>query len=84
MLNENQKIFIGIDTHKDTYAVASCDEFGKVLCASEFSTAKKGIQEVLEWAFEQGKIQAVGIEGTGCYGKTSHANFKTCVSRLWK
>ena len=69
MLNEKPEIFAGIDTHKKTYAVATCDVHGEILCAEEFSTSKRGIKSLQEWLFSQGKISAVGIEGTGSYGK---------------
>lgn len=69
MLNENDAIFAGIDTHRDTYAIATCDAFGTILNNAEFNTTKKGIKELLAWLEAQGKILAVGIEGTGSYGK---------------
>ena len=71
MLNEKTEIFAGIDTHKKTYAVATCDVHGKILCSEEFPTSAKGIKRLLKWLFSQGEILAVGIEGTGCYGKNA-------------
>ena len=69
MVSEKAEIFAGIDTHKKTYAIATCDVQGKILCAEEFSTSKKGIKSLQKWLFSQGEIVAVGIEGTGSYGK---------------
>ncbi len=69
MVNEKEEIFAGIDTHKKTYAIAACDVHGKILCSEEFPTSAKGIKCLLNWIFSQGEILAVGVEGTGCYGK---------------
>ena len=71
MLNEKAEIFAGIDTHKKTYAVATCDVHGKILNKREFSTSAKGIKALKQWLFSEGEILAVGIEGTGCYGKNA-------------
>ena len=70
MLNENETIFAGIDTHRDTYAIATCDAFGTILKNSEFKTTKCGISKLMNWLESQGEILAVGIEGTGSYGKS--------------
>lgn len=67
---QNQgEIIAGIDTHKNTYAVAVCDNCGKIVSNAQFSTAKKGIKELVYWLCSQGCVLAVGIEGTGSYGK---------------
>ena len=70
MLNENEAIFAGIDTHRDTYAIATCDAFGTILENSEFKTTKCGNKKLLSWLESQGEISAVGVEGTGSYGKS--------------
>ena len=71
MVNEKAEIFAGIDTHKKTYAVATCDVHGKILNKREFSTSAKGIKALKQWLFSEGEIVSVGIEGTGCYGKNA-------------
>ena len=69
MLKEKMEIFAGIDTHKETYAISTCDTHGKILCADEFGTDAKSIKDLQNWLVSQGEVVAVGIEGTGCYGK---------------
>lgn len=73
MITENAEtgleIFAGIDTHKNTHVIATCDSFGKILLSAQFSTTNDGIQKLTQWLFEQGSVLAVGIEGTGSYGK---------------
>lgn len=70
MLNEKTEIFAGIDTHRDTYAIATCDAFGTILNNSEFKTTKCGISKLMNWLTSQGEVSAVGVEGTGSYGKS--------------
>ena len=70
MITANGEIFAGIDTHRDTYAIATCDEFGSILKNCEFKTTKSGMKELVKWLNSQGEIRAVGIEGTGSYGKS--------------
>lgn len=69
MITANGEFFAGIDTHRDTYAIAICDAHGAILKNDEFKTTKKGIDELARWLKVQGNIRAVGIEGTGSYGK---------------
>jgi transposase len=69
MITVNDGIFAGIDTHRDTYAIATCDTFGTSLKTAEFKTTKKGISSLLTWLQKQGDVSAVGVECTGSYGK---------------
>ena len=70
------EIFAGIDTHRDTNAIATCDAFGTILSAAEFSTTKAGTKKLISWLFSQGTVGAVGIECTGSYGKNVACAFQ--------
>jgi transposase len=59
----------GVDTHADTHHAAALDALGRVLGDAQFSTDQAGCLRLWEWLAEFGQIAAVGVEGTGSYGK---------------
>ena len=62
----------GVDTHKDTHTAAAIDERGRLLGCEQFPTTPRGYQDLLAWlrghAGKNGRLQVVGVEGTGAYG----------------
>jgi len=58
----------GIDTHKDTHAVAAISATGEFLGAAQFNTNPSGYRNLLAWLREFGVVLRIGIEGTGSYG----------------
>lgn len=58
----------GVDTHADTHTVAALDERGRVLGHATFAATPAGYEQLHRWLREHGRIDAVGIEGTGSYG----------------
>jgi transposase len=58
----------GIDTHKDTHTAAVLDPVGRALGHQQFPTTPAGYAELLAWLRSHGKLDRVGIEGTGVYG----------------
>lgn len=59
----------GVDTHGATHHCAALDaRTGKLLGDSEFPATAKGYTQALKWLQRHGRVEAVGVEGTGSYG----------------
>src|SRR3954447_8319683 len=58
----------GIDTHKDTLAVAVIDDAGRPTVVTELANTEAGF-DALELLLEEHAVTRVGIEGSGCYGR---------------
>jgi transposase len=67
-VNEEIMITAGADTHKDTHTVAALDGTGRLLGVTEFAATAKGYKRVHRWLEGFGRINCIGIEGTGSYG----------------
>ncbi len=58
----------GVDTHKDTHTAAVVDQAGRVLGTAQFAATAAGYRALLDWLRGYGRLQLVGVEGTGAYG----------------
>jgi transposase len=58
----------GVDTHQDTHTAAVIDPVGRVLGTQQFPATPAGYQALLAWLNRFGRLQRVGVEGTGSYG----------------
>jgi transposase len=58
----------GIDTHKDTHAVAAITTTGELLGTAQFASDPSGYRHLLEWLRAFGAVVRIGVEGTGSYG----------------
>jgi transposase len=58
----------GVDTHLDVHVAAALDGVGGVLGIESFPTTPAGYCRLLSWLQSFGKIERVGVEGTGSYG----------------
>lgn len=58
----------GVDTHADRHVAAAVDQVGGVLGTAS-PTTPTGYRRLLSWLRSHGDIVAVGIEGTGSYGR---------------
>ncbi|MGY1695450.1 transposase [Geodermatophilus sp. SYSU D00814] len=58
----------GIDTHKDTLAVAVIDDRGRPVAVTELANTETGF-DALEELLGRHQVQRVGIEGSGNYGR---------------
>ena len=56
-------MFAGIDTHKDTLAVAVIDDAGRLLAAREVPNTEQGFVQLVG-LFEIHQVVRVGIEGS--------------------
>ncbi|WP_446216972.1 IS110 family transposase [Micromonospora sp. IBHARD004] len=58
----------GVDTHGDTHHAAVLDEVGRRLADRAFPTTPAGYRQLLAWLRSFGRLERVGVEGTGAYG----------------
>jgi transposase len=58
----------GVDTHLDTHTGAVIDVVGRVLGTRQFPATPAGYIALLTWMRGFGRLQRVGVEGTGAYG----------------
>jgi transposase len=63
-------MFAGVDTHKDTLAVAVIDLAGRVLACRELANTEAGYQLLVQ-LLEGHEVARVGIEGSGNYGRAA-------------
>src|SRR5512133_1471278 len=63
-------VFAGIDTHKDTLAVAVIDDAGRLLAAREVPNTEQGFVQLVG-LFDTHQVVQVGIEGSGHFGRAS-------------
>lgn len=61
-------MFIGIDTHKDTLAVAACDPSGQLAEWLEVANGPAGFDAVAALVAVRG-VARVGIEGSGHFDR---------------
>jgi transposase len=57
-----------VDTHADVHVVAVVDTNGGVLGVESFVTTPGGYVELHDWLAKFGRVDRVGVEGTGAYG----------------
>jgi transposase len=61
-------VLAGIDTHKDTLAVAVIDAAGRPLVVTDLANTEAGFDE-LEALLAEHHVDRIGIEGSGSYGR---------------
>jgi transposase len=62
-------LFGGMDTHKDTLAVALIDPSGRRREAITVPNTMAGHGQLVDWLTERGPVERFGIEGAGGYGR---------------
>jgi len=63
-----RRITGGVDTHLDVHVAAALDDRGALLGVESFETSTRGYRKLLAWLQAFGRVELVGIEGTGSYG----------------
>jgi transposase len=58
----------GVDTHGRTHHAAVIDQQGRLLGDREFAADHSGYQQLHSWLRRHGRLDLVGVEGTGSYG----------------
>jgi transposase len=67
-IEEGVGVLAGIDTHKDTLAVAVIDPAGRPMVVTELANTETGFN-ALEDLLEKHQVARVGIEGSGNFGR---------------
>ena len=75
-------MFAGIDTHKDTLAVAVIDDAGRLLAAREVPNTEQGFVQLVG-LFETHQVVRVGIEGSGHFGRAVAVHLLVCWQSAW-
>ena len=63
-----RRIIVGVDTHKHVHVAVAIDTLGARVGHRSFAADSAGYVQLAEWAEQLGRVEAVGIEGTGSYG----------------
>lgn len=58
----------GVDTHRDAHVAVAVDQVGRVLGTEAFPANARGYAALLTWMASHGRLDKVGVEGTGSYG----------------
>ena len=64
----DRRITGGVDTHLDVNVAAALDEIGGLLGVESFATTPAGNEALIAWLDSFGRLDLVGVEGTGSYG----------------
>jgi transposase len=62
------EVYGGVDTHADSHTAAVIDQVGRVLGTHQFPATASGYTSLLAWIRGHGRLNRVGVEGTGAYG----------------
>ena len=65
---ENNFVFAGVDTHKDTHTLCLLDRMGRRIGTFKFDADAKGYDALAGKIGDPATCAGVGIEGTGSYG----------------
>jgi transposase len=58
----------GVDTHSENHVAAVVDQVGRILGSETFAVTAAGYRAALRWMRTHGRLEKVGVEGTGSYG----------------
>jgi transposase len=61
-------VTLGVDSHADTHAAAALDQAGRLLGTRTAPTTPAGYAALLAWAGTLGRVDRIGVEGTGSHG----------------
>jgi transposase len=64
----DRRVIVGVDTHQDVHVAVALDHLGTRLAELQVATTRAGYTQLEQWATRLGRIEAVGVEGTGSYG----------------
>ncbi|EON22137.1 transposase [Nocardioides sp. CF8] len=81
-LSEVSGLFAGIDTHKDTLAVAVVDEQGRQVASREVGNTDDGFAD-LAALFQRLGVVRVGIEGSGSFGRAVAVHLALLPHASW-
>jgi transposase len=61
-------VIVGVDTHRDRHMAAVLDHTGRLLDTKGFPASTRGDVALVTWAERYGRVERIGVEGTGTYG----------------
>src|SRR5215212_5217019 len=61
-------VVLGVDTHADTHVAVALDGLGRRLGSKTVSATDAGYAELVAWAEGFGRLDRVGVEGSGSFG----------------
>jgi transposase len=61
-------ITVGVDTHADSHVAVALDQLGRLVGTRTIPTTPVGYAALLDWATTLGRVDRIGVEGTGSYG----------------
>ena len=70
-------VIAGIDTHKDTLAVAVVDDSGRLVAGADVPNTERGFAQLVDM-FTAHHVQRVGIEGSGSFGRAVAVHLALC------
>ena len=76
----DRRITGGVDTHLDVNVAAALDEIGGLLGVESFATTADGNDALIGWLDSFGRLDLVGVEGTGSYG----ASLNRALGPTWR
>lgn len=65
---ENNLVFAGVDTHKDTHTLCLLDCMGRAIGTFKFDADAKGYDALAGKIGDPATCAGIGVEGTGSYG----------------
>ena len=68
MARNPRPVIGGVDTHSATHHAAVIDTRGRLLGDAQFPATPAGYAAMLAWMRGKGRVESVGVEGTGAYG----------------
>lgn len=69
MTDPEEGVIVGVDTHHRFHVAAVLDSNGGVVATGTFEVSAAGYRQLLGWAESFGRVEQVGVEGTGAWGK---------------
>jgi len=70
-------VIAGIDSHKDTLAVAVVDDTGRLVASGDVPNTERGFAQLVDM-FTSHHLQRVGIEGSGSFGRAVAVHLALC------
>jgi transposase len=67
-VDDEPMVTVGVDTHTDVHVAAVLDQTGRLLGTRDFSATMRGYAQLATWVESFGKVDKVGMEGTGHFG----------------
>jgi transposase len=68
MAQQIEFVIGGVDTHADTHTAVVIDGAGRMLGIRQFPASATGYRQLLQWMRRHGRLDRIGVEGTGSYG----------------